>query len=68
MASEFWLRRPFESTQYTSVAFGKRFGEAGVRPSMGSVGDAYDNAMAESFFFYPGSRTAEPTPVRVPSR
>lgn len=34
----------------TSVAFGKRCGEAGVRPSMGSVGDAYDNAMAESFF------------------
>ena len=28
----------------------KRCGEAGVRPSMGSVGDAYDNAMAESFF------------------
>ena len=36
--------------QYTSVAFGKQCGEAGVRPSMGSVGDAYDNAMAESFF------------------
>ena len=32
------------------VAFGKRCGEADVRPSMGSVGDAYDNAMAESFF------------------
>jgi len=44
------LRRPIEFTQYTSVAFGKRCGEAGVRPSMGSVGDAYDNAMAESFF------------------
>src|SRR6202040_2864973 len=44
------LRRPFDSAQYTSVAFGKRCGEAGVRPSMGSVGDAYDNAMAESFF------------------
>jgi len=37
-------------TQYTSVAFGKRCNELGVRPSMGSVGDAYDNAMAESFF------------------
>ena len=34
----------------TSVAFGKRCGEAGVRPSISSVGDAYDNAMAESFF------------------
>ncbi len=37
-------------SQYTSLAFGKRCGEMGVRPSMGSVGDAYDNAMAESFF------------------
>ena len=36
--------------QYTSIAFGKRCEEMGVRPSMGSVGDAYDNAMAESFF------------------
>lgn len=37
-------------TQYTSIAFGLRCQEAKVRPSMGSVGDAYDNAMAESFF------------------
>jgi len=37
-------------TQYTAVAFGQRCDELGVRPSMGSVGDAYDNAMAESFF------------------
>ena len=44
------LRRPLEATQYTSLAFGKRCKEAGVRPSMGSVGDAYDNAMCESFF------------------
>jgi transposase InsO family protein len=36
--------------QYTSYAFGKRCQEADVMPSMGSVGDAYDNAMAESFF------------------
>jgi putative transposase len=39
-----------QGCQYTSVAFGKRCEEAGVKPSMGSVGDAYDNAMAESFF------------------
>ena len=39
-----------QGSQYTSIAFGKRCSEAGVRPSMGSVGDAYDNAMAESFF------------------
>jgi putative transposase len=44
------LRRPIESAQYTSVAFGKRCRDAGVRPSMGSVGDAYDNALCESFF------------------
>ncbi len=37
-------------TQYTSVAFGQRCKQAGVLPSMGSVGDAYDNALCESFF------------------
>jgi putative transposase len=36
--------------QYTSFRFGRRCKEAGVRPSMGTVGDAYDNAMCESFF------------------
>jgi putative transposase len=36
--------------QYTSVAFGQRCIDAGIQPSTGSVGDAYDNAMAESFF------------------
>ena len=39
-----------QGCQYTSVAFGKRCREAGVRPSMGSVGDCFDNAMCESFF------------------
>jgi putative transposase len=39
-----------QGCQYTSIAFGRRCNEMGVRPSMGSVGDAYDNAMAESFF------------------
>jgi len=50
-------RRPTEvihhsdqGCQYTSIAFGSRCREAGVQPSMGSVGDAYDNAMCESFF------------------
>ncbi len=36
--------------QYTSYAFGKRCQERNVMPSMGTVGDAYDNAMAESVF------------------
>jgi putative transposase len=39
-----------QGSQYTSIAFGQRCREAGVRPSMGSLGDAYDNAMCESFF------------------
>jgi putative transposase len=39
-----------QGCQYTSLAFGARCRAAGVRPSMGSVGDCYDNAMCESFF------------------
>ena len=39
-----------QGSQYTSIAFGRRCELAGVRPSMGSVGDCYDNAMCESFF------------------
>ena len=52
-----WRRRPAkvihhsdQGSQYTSIAFGKRCREAGVWPSMGSVGDCFDNAMCESFF------------------
>jgi len=53
-----WHRRPDpgvihhsdQGCQYTSIAFGHRCKEAGVAPSMGSVGDCYDNALAESFF------------------
>jgi putative transposase len=39
-----------QGSQYTSLAFGGRCAQMGVHPSMGTVGDAYDNAMAESFF------------------
>lgn len=39
-----------QGSQYTSIEFGKRCKAMGVQPSMGSIGDAYDNAMAESFF------------------
>jgi putative transposase len=52
-----WQRRPQDvihhsdrGSQYTSVAFGRRCEEAGVRPSMGSTGDCFDNALAEAFF------------------
>jgi transposase InsO family protein len=37
-------------SEYTAIAFGRRCKELGVRPSMGSIGDCFDNAMAESFF------------------
>ncbi len=39
-----------QGTQYTSIAFGRRCREAGVRPSMGSVGDCFDHALCASFF------------------
>ena len=52
-----WQRQPEavihhsdQGSQYTSLAFGGRCKQAGVWPSMGSVGDCFDNAMAESFF------------------
>jgi putative transposase len=54
-----WRRRPptgqtvahsDHGSQYTSWAFGKRLRAAGLLGSMGSIGDAYDNAMCESFF------------------
>jgi putative transposase len=35
-------------SQYTSVAFTERLAEFGIDPSVGSVGDAYDNALAET--------------------
>ncbi|RQS62520.1 hypothetical protein DID96_31430 [Burkholderia sp. Bp8963] len=41
---------PTKGAQYTSIAFGRRCREARVQPSMGTAGDAYDNAMCESFF------------------
>ncbi len=44
------LRRPLEFAQYTSLAFGRELRDSGLVPSMGSVADAYDNAVAESFF------------------
>ncbi len=53
-----WRRRPGaglihhsdQGSQYTSLAFGRRLREAGMMASMGSRGDCFDNAMAESFF------------------
>ena len=42
------LRRPSESAQYVSIKYTERLAEAGVEPSVGSVGDSYDNALAET--------------------
>jgi transposase InsO family protein len=42
------LRRSLEFTQYVSIRYTERLAEAGIEPSVGSVGDSYDNAMAES--------------------
>ena len=52
-----WRRKPQaglihhsdQGVQYTSLSFGKRLEESGIVPSMGKVGSAYDNALAESF-------------------
>ncbi len=67
-----WQRRPErvihhsdQGTQYTSIAFGLRCREVGVRPSMGSVGDAYDNALCESFFATLECELLDPTRYRT---
>ena len=48
--SEETIHHSDQGSQYAALAFGQRCKDAGVRPSMGSVGDCYDNAMCESFF------------------
>jgi putative transposase len=42
------LRRPIDPAQYTSIRYTERLLDAGIEPSIGSVGDSFDNAMAES--------------------
>jgi putative transposase len=42
------LRRPVEFAQYTSIAYTERLADVGAAPSIGTVGDSCDNAMAES--------------------
>jgi hypothetical protein len=44
------LQRPVESNQYTAFVFGQHLVDVGIVASMGGKGDAYDNAMMESFF------------------
>jgi putative transposase len=63
-------------SQYTSVEFGSRLREEGLVSSMGSVADAYDNSMAESFVWtlkresihrhcWPSPRTARTAIYRI---
>ena len=42
------LRQPVESAQYLSIRYTERLAEAGIEPSVGSVGNSYDNALAET--------------------
>ena len=42
------LRRPVEYAQYVSIRYTERLDQAGIRPSVGSRGDSYDNALAET--------------------
>jgi Integrase core domain len=42
------LRRPLESAQFTSIRYGERLAEIGAVPSIGTVGDSFDNALAET--------------------
>ena len=46
-----WSRRPGSDrgSQYTSIDYTQTLADHGVLASVGSVGDAYDNALAESF-------------------
>lgn len=42
------LRRPVETAQYLSIKYTERLAEAGIEPSVGSVGSSYDNSLAET--------------------
>ena len=59
------MRRPVESAQYVSIKYTERLAEAGIEPSVGSVGDYYDDALAETIN---GLYKAEVIHRRVPWR
>ena len=42
------LQRPIEPRQFTSLRYGERLAEIGAAPSIGTVGDSFDNALAET--------------------
>lgn len=53
------IHRTDQGSQYTRPAFGERCIQIGVRPSTSTVSDAYNNAMAESFFASPEAELIE---------
>ena len=57
-----------QGSQYTALAFGKRCRQAGVRPSMGSVGDCYDKCPVRKFFRYTRKGAAGSSSVCYPWR
>ncbi len=59
------LRRPLESAQYLSIRYTDRLAEVGAAASVGSRGDSYDNAVAESVF---GLYKAELITMQAPWR
>jgi hypothetical protein len=71
--SEGLSHRPLEPEQYTAIRFTQRLADAGIQPSMGSVGDSFDNALAENFFsalkivlvYRPGHRLLDIEPDRA---
>lgn len=60
------LHRPLEPDQYTSIRFTETPAIQGLSASIGSIGDAYDNAVAESTFgLYKNEAVAEGSPFRT---
>lgn len=57
-----------QGVRYTSIAFGQRCREINVRPSTGSAGDAYDNAMCGELLRHSRMRTARSPPLQAPGR
>ena len=42
------IRHSDRGVQYVAIRYAERLSEAGIAPSVGSVGDSYDNALAET--------------------
>jgi putative transposase len=60
------LHPPVESGQYTSIRFTETLAVQGLSASIGSIGDAYDNAVAESFMgLYKNEAIAAGSPFRT---